>query len=224
LPGSNLLDLYNICYGNETKRFADHALANPANPLSQSAITRIIHQGQWYDGKPDELRATTSSLGPGVIEIKDISAPTPAPAPAPAEPPPAAPDATANPLEFLEAPEEDLEHSLAVRSLRIIIAAAHADGVLDGKERELIEGEIGKLSAEEAAFIRKEMANPRPIESIVAGVERMGDRKFLFGLAVMTMRADGKVTAEEGRFAGRLAAALKLDKKTAMEIIKVGRK
>ena len=238
-------NLLGACYGNETERFKKwNSQQRSASAIDQDLVHKTINKGAWYDLKPGENAATTSSLGPGIIEInKDAVAPPPlpveeipmheqdAPPPLPVDdgPEPIPPsgarqvDRSVSAFEFLEVPEEEIADSLGIKALRIIIAAAHADGVLHEKERDLVEGQLDDLSPEEAQMAKKEMANPQSIEEITAGIETLEDRKFIFGLAAMTLRADGKVTSEENQFIRDLARELKLDKTTAMEIIKASK-
>jgi len=243
---AGLSSLLGVCYGNESERFKKWSLQHDSGSgINQDAVHETINKGSWYDLKPEETAATTSSLGPGIIEInKDAVAPPPLPSeeipfredalppPLPQadtmEPVPGGNaghlvDMSTSPLEFLEVPDEQIEDSLGLKALRIITAAAHADGALHDKERELLESHLEKLSREEAELARNELSHPRPVSEIVTGIDSLEDRKFIFGLAAMTLRADGKITPEENQFIRGLANELRLDKATAMEIIKAGR-
>ncbi|MDH5637594.1 MAG: tellurite resistance TerB family protein [Nitrospinota bacterium] len=213
--------------------------------INQNAVHETINKGSWYDLKPGETAATTSSLGPGIIEInKDAVAPPPIPdegsIPFPEEAPPPLPpidgpepiplqnttrqvDRSSNPFEFLEVPEEEMEDSLGLKALRIIVAAAHADGSLHEKEREMLETHLKDLGPEERELAKSELSHPLPMNEIVAGIDSLEDRKFIFGLAAMTLRADNKITPEENQFIRDLAKQLRLDKTTAMEIIKASK-
>jgi len=230
--GRGLFDLMGSCYGNDTERFKEWSSRQPtADPAWKTMVHEKINKGAWYDLKPEETAATTSKLGPGIIEINMDAGKTP-PLPnlpdQPAAPMEAQPDeelsgAIASPFEFLEVPDENIESSFNLKCLRIISAAAHADGVIVDTERKLIEGRLGDLSPEEAELSRQELDHPQSIESICQGINTLEDKKFIFGLAVITLRADGKITTDENLFVRNLARELKLDKSTAMEIIKTAR-
>ncbi|MDH5510183.1 MAG: DUF533 domain-containing protein [Nitrospinota bacterium] len=242
-----LSNLLGVCYGDDSNRFKKWSRQQDSmSAINQDVVHETINKGSWYDLKPEETAATTSSLGPGIIEINmDAVAPPPIPnegsvpfheeAPPPPLPPGDGPepiprqnstrqvDSSANPLEFLEVPEEEMEESLGLKALRIIISAAHADGVLHDKERAMLETHLKGLGPEERELAKSEISNPRPMNEIVVGIDALEDRKFIFGLAAMALRADDKITPEENRFIRDLGKELRLDKTTAMEIIKASK-
>jgi uncharacterized membrane protein YebE (DUF533 family) len=124
-----------------------------------------------------------------------------APAAAPATPAPAAPAAP------LVLPPE------VARVVRLAVSAARADGALAAPEREAILRHAGEAGI--ADQVDAELAQPRPLTEIVAGVTTEAARHDLYVLAFTIVRADETVSGAERIYLAQLAHALGLDPATA---------
>lgn len=94
-----------------------------------------------------------------------------------------------------------------LRLLRVMVAAAHADGVLDPAERAAIVAELEsrELSADERTFIAQELSNPRRVQEIVQGISDIQEKERLLAAACIAIVAD---TDSEQRFLDQLGEAL----------------
>ncbi|HSK08827.1 MAG TPA: DUF533 domain-containing protein [Vicinamibacterales bacterium] len=97
----------------------------------------------------------------------------------------------------------------AARIVRLMIAAAGADGSLTGGEREAIVTQARAVGLE--AFARRELDRPTPLDAVVAGVADPAQRHDLYTLAFGIVRADEQVSGAERIFLARLATLLGLD-------------
>jgi uncharacterized membrane protein YebE (DUF533 family) len=88
-----------------------------------------------------------------------------------------------------------------------MVAAAHADGVLDPAERAAIVAELEsrELSADERTFIAQELSNPRRVQEIVQGISDIQEKERLLAAACIAIVAD---TDSEQRFLDQLGEAL----------------
>ncbi|MCA1946349.1 MAG: tellurite resistance TerB family protein, partial [Desulfovibrio sp.] len=140
------------------------------------------------------------------------ASPPPPPGPQPASPPPPpGPRGTAGSGEFGAAAPPD---TTAVACMRAMIAAAWADGSLDGQERAAIFNGLDsyQLTPEETAFLHRELADPKSIAEIVASVTTPEQATAVYTAACMAIVAD---TAAEHAFLDELAARLRIDPNTA---------
>lgn len=151
--------------------------------------------------------AAMGILGVGIAAFEHFmknrtdSAPASAPLPQPlapnAAPPPPPPAAAA------------ADNDAVLRLIRSMIAAAHADGVIDATERSNIMGRLGEagLSADEQLFLIREMDAPWSIAQLSAGVNDATFASQLYAAALLAIDAD---TAAEQAHLQQLAAALRL--------------
>ncbi len=167
-------------------------------------------------GAYEILRQSSAKGATGVIGgtgPQPMPAPPPAPAAAPVSPamPPPLPShgAPAGPAITPPAPggEATAEQQLAVRLIRVMVAAAHADGQLDEEEERRILERLQEqgLSREERQFLLQELHAPKGIEELTAGVDSPMIAQTLYSLAVATIIID---TDEERRWLDALAASL----------------
>jgi uncharacterized membrane protein YebE (DUF533 family) len=129
----------------------------------------------------------------GAMAAQDVSATLGAPAGNPELPPPVAQDG--------DGPE-------AMLLVRAMIAAAMADGHIDGGEQERIFAEVNRLdlSAEEKAMLFDELRRPLPIDELTrqASDPRIGAEVYAASLlAIDENRPEGRQYLD--RLAGRLA-------------------
>ena len=99
-----------------------------------------------------------------------------------------------------------------VQVLRLTLAAARADGVLEVREREAILARARELGAE--PVVAAEMDAPRPVADIVAGITDPQQKMDFYTLAFAIVRADEQVTDTERAWLSGLAGHLALDGET----------
>lgn len=142
--------------------------------------------------------------------------PPPGPEPSRATPPPPPPAGAVNqpgrmpspPSPFEETPASpEAGQELALRLIRVMIAAAYADGHLDPQEEQEILARLRsvELSREEKQFILSEFHRPRSIEELTAGIGDPQIAQTMYSLAVSAVVID---TPEERAWLDRLAEAL----------------
>ncbi len=114
-----------------------------------------------------------------------------------------------------QAPPIDSEQLLLLRAM---VAAAHADGVLDPSERSTIVEllERGTLSADERTFIAQELSNPCPIEALIAQAGSDDVRARVFAAAALAIIID---TDAERRFMEKLGTGLGLSEEQKAAIL-----
>ncbi|WP_420012249.1 DUF533 domain-containing protein [Tateyamaria sp.] len=114
---------------------------------------------------------------------------------------------------FDQTPEPEIEptadqEAAAALMLRAMIQAAKSDGKLDDAEQEKLVGQLGgDVDAEEAAFVRAEMAAPVDIDGLVAQVPRgMGPQVYAMSLLGIDLDS-----SEEAQYLHKLAQGLGMD-------------
>lgn len=142
----------------------------------------------------------TASPPPSPLAAGGVGANTgamPPPPPPPGRPMPAMP------------PADPADQANSLLLLRIMIAAAHADGVVDAAERgRLLErARAAGLGAEELLALGTELAQPRPLAELAAAVPpELREQAYAAGLVATDIDHP-----EEHRFLADLAGALALD-------------
>jgi uncharacterized membrane protein YebE (DUF533 family) len=88
----------------------------------------------------------------------------------------------------LELPREEI----ALRMIQVMVAAAHADGVLDEEEEKNILNKMGsvELTGEEKMFLLDELHNPRPVLELCSGIGNMSLAKGMYMMAVAAIEID----------------------------------
>lgn len=127
--------------------------------------------------------------------------------PAAPMPPPVSSPAVPQPVQAANVDTQDL----ALRIIRVMIAAAHADGNLDQDEEARILGqaENSGLSREERLFLLDELHHPKSIAELTAGIVDPTVTRALYLAAVSGIEVD---TDEERSFLDELAAHLGISK------------
>jgi uncharacterized membrane protein YebE (DUF533 family) len=131
-----------------------------------------------------------------------------APAPAPAQ------DA------FIPAPSDAQAHEELGKTLvRAMIAAAKADGKIDGDEKEAIFAKLESmaLSSAEKAWVFDELSSPLDINAVVARADTPAHAAEIYAASLVAITAD---TASERAYLDVLASKLKLDPALVAEIHK----
>lgn len=96
-----------------------------------------------------------------------------------------------------------------LRVVRLTISAARADGQFTDAEREAILSQARAAGVE--ALVAGDLAAPRPLAEIVAGVADERQREELYTIAYAIVRADDRVSGGERIYLARLASLLGLD-------------
>lgn len=101
------------------------------------------------------------------------------------------------------APEQELAAAILLKAM---IQAAKADGMVDAAEQERLMARLGDISAEDRAFVERELAAPVDPEAL-AGLVPEGLEAQAYSMSVMAIDLD---TQPEGAYLDRLARALGL--------------
>ncbi len=131
------------------------------------------------------------------------------PPPMPQMPPPA--DRTAAvppPLPPTADPRRGEPDGAALRQARVVLAAAQADGAVTAGEMQRVMEAARQAGA--GSSVLEDLAAPRDVEALVAGVADPTEREDLYALAFAVVRCDEAVGDAERRWLDRLAAALGL--------------
>lgn len=97
---------------------------------------------------------------------------------------------------------------MAMRAVRLMIAAARCDGNLGEEELGRLVSHARDAGLEEE--MRREWQSPRPLAEICAGVTDPRQRRDLYVLAYAVLRADDEVSGAERVFLAGLASRLAL--------------
>lgn len=95
-----------------------------------------------------------------------------------------------------------------IRLVRLMVSAARADGELGPEERSAILAEATKAGI--GSVVESEIASPRPLSQIVAGVSDPAAKAELYKLAFTIIRADEGVSGAERIYLAQLAHSLSL--------------
>lgn len=140
----------------------------------------------------------------------------PAPDPGSAVPPPP-PNAGPDPVAELSPSAQRQSNNPSVLLIRAMIAAAHADGHMEAEERQRIlkQWQAVDLSAEEQAFLSRELLSPASLEDIVRCVRDRKQALQVYALSRLVMTVDSEA---ERQYLQGLAQALHLDSQTVNSI------
>lgn len=133
------------------------------------------------------------------------------PPPIPGQPPPAA-GATTSAASF----DDSALPPEALRLVRLAVSAARADGTLLPAERALILGHAREAGVE--STVEAELASPRPLAELVAGITDLQRKRDLYTLAFTIVRADEHISGGERVYLAQLAHQLGLDTGTVATI------
>jgi tellurite resistance protein len=103
-----------------------------------------------------------------------------------------------------------------LRVVRLTISAARADGQFTEAEREAILSQARAAGVD--ALVADDLAVPRPLAEIVAGVTDERQREELYTIAFAIVRADDRVSGSERIYLAQLASLLGLDVAAAARI------
>jgi len=128
--------------------------------------------------------STPSSIPSGHQVTGAPPPPIPGAAPVPPSPPP---------LPSVDGAEETASgQDLALRMIQVMIAAAHADGILDEAEEKAILDRLrgAELDSEEKMFLVNELHQPKPLSELTDGIDDPETAKTMYMLAVATIDTD----------------------------------
>ncbi len=169
-------------------------LANPNVLLTAAGVAWGIFETLQQQGT-----SGTSPTGSGL--------PT-APAPATSHPLP--------PLPVMGAPSSASVSEPALRIVRLAISAAYADGAVSDQERAAILEHARSAGVD--SIVEQELAQPRPLAEIVAGITDDTQRATLYVLAFGIVRGDEQPSGAERIYLATLAHLLGLDPKTVQQL------
>ncbi|WEX77068.1 tellurite resistance TerB family protein [Sinorhizobium numidicum] len=179
------------------------------NPLATGAIAAVLlgsKSGRKLAGNAAVLGGLAAIAGLGYQAYKNYQA-----GKAPTAEPPLKPNAQLPPppadSAFSTAPVSD---DFALALVRAMIAASRADGHIDDVERRHIMDKlsVSGLSADAAAFLEAELANPVDLDAIVAAAKTEEERVEIYTASRLAIEPESR--AERGYLdllAGRLGLA-----------------
>ena len=103
----------------------------------------------------------------------------------------------------------------ALQIVRLAISAAYADGSVSDRSGTR---SSSRRAAREWTIVEQELAQPRPLAEIVAGVTDDDQRATLYVLAFGIVRGDEQPTGAERIYLAKLAHLLGLDPKTVQQL------
>lgn len=108
----------------------------------------------------------------------------------------------------------------SVLLIRAMIAAAHADGVIDKNEREQILGKLKKLQLndEEMSFITHELLSPVGLDTIISQVRNSKTSEIAQSVYTVSLLAIDPDTDAEKRYIKSLGRQLGIDTRLIKEI------
>ena len=104
----------------------------------------------------------------------------------------------------------------ALRIVRLVISAAYADGAVSDQERLAILEQARIAGVDQ--IVEQELAQPRPLAEIVAGVTDQTTGATLYVLAFGIVRGDEQPTGAERIYLAKLAHLLALDPTTVQQL------
>jgi uncharacterized membrane protein YebE (DUF533 family) len=120
------------------------------------------------------------------------------------------------PLPVVGAPAAGPVSNQALLIVRLAISAAYADGAVSDEERAAILEHARGAGVD--GIVEQELAQPRPLAEIVAGVTDDGQRATLYVLAFGIVRGDEQPSGAERIYLAKLAHLLGLDPKTVQQL------
>lgn len=106
------------------------------------------------------------------------------------------------------------QNAVAALMLRAMIQADKADGKIDDAEKQKLLGNLTDATAEEMAFVKREMARPVDIEGLANSVPN-GLQAQVYTMSVMAINLDNQ---QEAQYLHSLAQALGIDKQAVNHI------
>jgi uncharacterized membrane protein YebE (DUF533 family) len=181
-----------------TRRTGRGIMSNPNALLTVAGVAWGIFetlQNQGAAGAPGRMGAPGTMGAPGASGVP-AAVPTP-------------------PLPNVSA-EAATVPSDALRMVRLTIAAAAADGTFTDADQAAVLKQAKGTEAEH--LVEMEIARPRPVAEIVAGVADPAQRAALYVLAFGIIRGDESVSGAERIFLAQLANQLRLDPDTVKKL------
>jgi uncharacterized membrane protein YebE (DUF533 family) len=157
---------------------------------------------------------TAAGVAWGIFETMQQGA-TPAAAPVGASPVSNTTQTAPPPLPFVGSSSPQVSEQ-ALQIVRLAISAAYADGSVSDQERAAILDQARIAGVDR--LVEQELAQPRPLAEIVAGVSDDNHRGTLYVLAFGILRGDEQPTGAERIYLAKLAHLLGLDPGTVQRL------
>ncbi|MEE9447965.1 MAG: DUF533 domain-containing protein [Arenicellales bacterium] len=109
---------------------------------------------------------------------------------------------------------EPSQEQIAELMLRAMISAAKCDDNLDENEKVKLTKQLGDVSADEASFVRKELAAPVDVQSLIRDVPK-GYEQQVYLMSLLAIDLDAR---EEVVYLDKLAKGLNISEQMANEI------
>ena len=184
--------------GGLTRGVTRGVLSNPGTLLGIAGVAWGIFETL------QNQNAGTGTAGGGLSGAPAAPSPLPAQSATRVVVPPPIPGSAPSATAATAPPDEE-----SVRLVRLAVSAALADGVMNEKERAALVQQVTAAGA--AALLERELAHPRPLPAIIAGVTDQADRATLYVLAYTILRADEQISGAERIYLAQLANLLGLD-------------
>ena len=227
-PFPNLPFYFKLCSMFDAERLLGGLIKRKVRRKSPRMVRKLM--------RPGVGTGTTAVLGMGAIGLafaafehfsqKKASGPPPPPGPAgpprvssgPPPPPGMSGAAPPPPPPVPTAPaSEQTRQKNALLLIRAMIAAAHADGQLDEKERSSILSQVEEagLGEEERRFMLQELDHPSRMDSLLPAGLTPGLREQVYAASLLAIEVDSQA---ERDYLDRLAQRLGLDEAARKKI------
>jgi len=146
-----------------------------------------------FEALKDQKEKTATSAPMPPLPGSSASGTTAMPPPPPGgsstqPPPPPIPPGEKSEKKTVDLSSEDV----ALRMIQVMIAAAHADGVLDEREEKAILDRLrgAELDNEEKMFVLDELHQPKSVSELTDGIEEPSTAKAMYMLATAAIEVD----------------------------------
>jgi uncharacterized membrane protein YebE (DUF533 family) len=194
-----------------------NGVMNSRGKRSRRATHYLTGRSGSFLSNPATLMAA-AGLAWGVFETLQSGASAPQAGTGGAQPPAGEPPAPPPAVAAVSSPggRSTGVDSQVLRMIRVAISAAHADGVLNERERAAILQQAAAAGA--AALVEPELREPRPVSSLGVGMESPDEAATLYVLAFTILRADEQLTGAERIYLAQLAHQLRLGSETVAQL------
>ncbi|MDH4319804.1 MAG: tellurite resistance TerB family protein, partial [Desulfobulbaceae bacterium] len=203
-------------YGKKKHNSDDIISKMAGSVLSGKGLMTAIGLGVGAYTIMKDKNATPSQPVPHATSQQNYRAASPPPPPPP--PPTGSKNITPSPQnqtpqteKHCDSRSSDSDKNIALRCIQVMIAAAHADGKMDGNEESAILGRFREsgFSKEEKQYILNELHHPKTIPELTASMDDPKVNQMLYSLAVSTIIVD---TEQERNWLDQFAEALSISK------------
>ena len=190
------------------------------NPWKTGAVVAALlgtKTGRKLAGNVATVGGLAAIAGLGYLAYKNYQSgqsPQTAPQPAPQAETPLLPPPADSPF---SPQSSQLSNDFALTLVRAMIAAAKADGHVDGEEQKRILGKLSEngLDPDEVAFLTQELTSPLDIDKVVKGAANKEEAVEIYAASLIAITADHPA---ERAYLDMLAARLGLEPELARTI------